>query len=155
MPPDLIQAAGDVQLSVVRHRGEIVAVAGAERAYLAPHIAERPAGDPLLRFAAAMCLYARDIAAGHLPDRYDDDAAELYARCVLIPDEPFDPLSHTSDDALAQRFQVPPTRSPPSAQTSHEPPRGAERRVTAPTPVEDDEDGERDDNAGGPDERDS
>src|SRR4051812_2804913 len=101
------QAARAVALTLVRYRGRIVAAAAPERAYLAPDIASLADGNPLLRLAAAMCLYARDVATGELPGHYDDGDAELYARCVLIPDNAFRRRQRQPDVVLAERFRVP------------------------------------------------
>jgi hypothetical protein len=94
-------------LTPVHYRGEIVAAAGTERFYLAPRVAQLGASHPLGRFAAVMCLYDRDVRSGDVPGPHDQRAAELYARCVLIPDERFERLADESDIALADVFRVP------------------------------------------------
>jgi hypothetical protein len=63
-------------------------MAGRERFYLAPHIAERPDGDPVKTFACFLAAYARDVLIRQLPDepqRYFPARAEHYARECLIP----------------------------------------------------------------------
>src|SRR4051812_3688000 len=66
-----------------------VAMAGRERFTLAPHVAERPDGDPLKTFVCFLVLYAREILTGGLPGeprRYLPARAERYAReCLLAP----------------------------------------------------------------------
>jgi hypothetical protein len=54
-----------------------------------------------------MCLYSRDVDEGEVPDPYSDYAAELYARCVLLPDDEFERHVRESDGELAGRFSVP------------------------------------------------
>lgn len=107
MRRDLRQAAAAVRLTFVRYRGQLVAAAAPDRVYLAPSIAERAPGDPLLRFTAVMCLYVHDLESGELAGCYDDAAAELYARCVLIPDAEFLRRLRDPDRRLAHKFRVP------------------------------------------------
>ena len=85
----------------------MVALATRARFYLAPDVSALPAGDPKLRFVAAMCLYSRDVDTGEIPEPYRSEEAEFYARCVLLPDEEFEPYLNELDDQLAQRFRVP------------------------------------------------
>jgi hypothetical protein len=91
----------------ISYRGELVAIATRARVYLAPTVAELARGDPKLRFVAAMCLYSRDVDEGEVPGPYSDEYAELYARCVLIPDESFVAHAAEPDECLAGRFGVP------------------------------------------------
>jgi hypothetical protein len=91
----------------ISYRGELVAIATRARVFLAPAVAVLPRGDPKLRFVAAMCLYSRDIDEGHVPGPYRDEDAELYARCLLLPDDSFGVHSAEDDDDLARRFGVP------------------------------------------------
>jgi hypothetical protein len=94
-------------MRAISYKGELVAVATRTRVYLAPRVAELARGDPELRVVAVMCLYSRDVDTGEVPEPYRASDAELYVRCVLIPDEEF--LLHLaeSDSALAKRFRVP------------------------------------------------
>ena len=94
-------------MRVISYRGEMVAIATHDRVYLAPDVDRLPVGHPKLRFVAAMCMYSRDVDEGEAPDPYSDGWAELYARCVLIPDDKFDAAAALSDDELARRFHVP------------------------------------------------
>jgi hypothetical protein len=89
------------------YQGELVAVATCRRVFLAPRIAQLPEGDPELRFVAAMCLYSRDVDEGEVPGPYSDEDAELYARCVLIPDDSFEAHASRRDKDVASRFGVP------------------------------------------------
>ena len=61
----------------------------------------------MARFIAAMCLYSHDVDHREVPGPYSDAAAELYARCVLIPDDEFALYGSWSDAAVAWRFGVP------------------------------------------------
>jgi hypothetical protein len=89
------------------YRGELVAIATRARVHLAPEVAVLARGDPKLRFVAAMCLYSRDLDTGELAGPYRPEDAELYARCVLLPDDEFELHQHEPDGWLAARFQVP------------------------------------------------
>lgn len=95
-------------MRALSYRGMLVAVATRSRVYLAPDVSSLPRGHPTLRFVAAMCLYSHDVDHGHVPGPYSDGAAELYARCVLIPDDEFALYGRWSDAAAAWRFRVPP-----------------------------------------------
>jgi hypothetical protein len=75
--------------------------------YLAPRIDALGVGDPELRFVAAMCLYSRDVDAGEVPGPFTSGDAELYARCVLMPDEEFERHARERDGELARSFGVP------------------------------------------------
>lgn len=107
MTIEIGRLAAAVGLRPVRYRGRLVAAASAQRVYLAPDIARLEPGDPRLRFAAALCLYARDVETGAVPAPYDDAAAEFYARCILIADDDFARRQHEPDTNLAERFRVP------------------------------------------------
>jgi sugar phosphate isomerase/epimerase len=63
--------------------GEIVAIAGTTRFFLAPDIERRDRGDAERRIAVLMCEYARRVGAGIFPGPYDDELAESWARFVL------------------------------------------------------------------------
>ena len=95
--------------TLIQYRGEVVAIAGASRFHLAPHIEAREPGDPLRAVVALMCVFAERVHAGELPGPYSDGRAELYARCVLIDDDEFAraEADGESDDGLAARFNVP------------------------------------------------
>jgi hypothetical protein len=95
--------------TLIHYRGELVAIAGPERFYLAPHVATRPPSDPLRAMAALMCVFAQRVRDGDLATPYSDERAERYARTALIDDDEFaqaDARGH-SDDALAAQFNVP------------------------------------------------
>jgi poly(3-hydroxybutyrate) depolymerase len=47
-------------MTLISYRGRPAAMAGRERFTLAPHIAQRPDGDPVKRFVCFLALYARD-----------------------------------------------------------------------------------------------
>lgn len=91
----------------ITYGGELVAIATRARVHLAPEVAALPRGDPKLRFVAAMCLYGRDVDTGELAEPYRSGDAELYARCVLLPDDELRLHQHEPDGHLAARFQVP------------------------------------------------
>jgi hypothetical protein len=75
--------------------------------YLAPRIDALGPGDPEMRFVAVMCLYSRDVDEGAVPGPFTSCDAELYARCVLLPDEEFGRHAREGDGELARRFGVP------------------------------------------------
>ncbi len=93
--------------TLIQYRGDVVAVAGASRFHLAPHIGAREPGDPLRAVVALMCIFAERVQAGELPGPYSDARAELYARCALIDDDEFERAEGESDEAVAVRFNVP------------------------------------------------
>jgi hypothetical protein len=95
--------------TLIQYRGDIVAIAGATRFHLAPHIEAREPRDPLRAVAAMMCVFADRVSTGELPGPYSDDRAELYARCALIDDDEFRraDAEHPDDETLAQQFNVP------------------------------------------------
>lgn len=94
-------------MRAISYRGELVAVTTRARVYLAPDVAALPAGDPKLRFVAALCLYGRDIDTGEIAGPYCSEEAELYARCLLVPDDEFVGSMNEPDQQLAKRFRVP------------------------------------------------
>lgn len=94
-------------MRAISYRGELVAIATRARVYLAPAVSALGRGDPKLRFVAAMCLYSRDVDQGHVPRPYRDEDAELYARCLFLPDDRFVAPAHEDDCDLADRFGVP------------------------------------------------
>ena len=94
-------------MQLLSYDGAAVAVAGATRVWLAPAIDDLPCGDPLKRFVAAMCLYALDVRLELVPGPYTDQRAELYARCLLLPDHTVTAARALTDAELAERFDVP------------------------------------------------
>lgn len=96
-----------VGMRAIAYRGQLVALVTGASVHLAPQIGELPAGHPRLRMVAAMCLYSRDVDKGEVPAPYQEWAAELYARCLLLPDEEFQRFGHESDEELARRFSIP------------------------------------------------
>jgi hypothetical protein len=94
-------------MRAIAYRGQLVAVVTGASVHPAPQISELPAGHPRVRMVAAMCLYSSDVDKGEVPAPYAEWAAELYARCLLIPDEEFRRFGHESDEELARRFSIP------------------------------------------------
>src|SRR3954468_922807 len=97
-------------MTLITYRGRPVAMAGRERFALAPHIDERPDGDPLKTFVCFLVLYARDVLTGELPGeprRYVPARAERYARECLIPARAFRARAGRADAGLAGHFAVP------------------------------------------------
>jgi DNA-directed RNA polymerase specialized sigma24 family protein len=98
------------EMTVITYQHQIVAIAGIQRFYLAPAIAELPDGDPLKTFVCFLALYARDVHTGALPgdpSRYLPRRAERYARAALMPAREFLTVCHRSDHQLAEHFHVP------------------------------------------------
>lgn len=87
--------------------GQVAAIAGERRFNLTPQFEQLPDGDPVKRFVAIMCVYARDVASGELPGPYSDAAAELFARLTLIDDDDFRARAGDTDRQLADHFRVP------------------------------------------------
>ena len=94
-------------MRAIFYRGDLMAVAATEQVYLDPDVAALAQGNPLARFVAVMCLYSHDVDAGEVPGPYSDELAELYARCVLIPDDDFSAHAQEDDEELADRYRVP------------------------------------------------
>ena len=68
---------------LILQHGRPAAVVGAQRIYLAPHIAGLPLAHPVRRHVVAKAVYALDVAEGSRPGPYRDDAADRWARRVL------------------------------------------------------------------------
>jgi hypothetical protein len=68
---------------MIVHHGRPAAVVGADRIFLAPHIAALPPSHPVRRHVVAKAMYALDVADGFEPGPYSDGAAERWARRVL------------------------------------------------------------------------
>jgi hypothetical protein len=97
-------------MTLISYRGRAAAMAGRDRFYLAPHIAERADGDPVKTFVCYLALYARDVLCGQLPGepgRYFPARAERYARACLIPARAFLARADRPDAELAEHFNVP------------------------------------------------
>jgi hypothetical protein len=69
--------------TLIRIQGTVVAVAGPERYYLAPHLAARPQGDSSRQLASLMCAYAHRVELAGTLEEYTDERAEAFARLVL------------------------------------------------------------------------
>jgi len=92
----------------VYYRHRIVAVLTCDRVWYQPEIEALDADDPLRRFVATLCLVGREMQRGEGAEPYDERKASYYARAILMPDEDFDDLARTLDDAaLARHFGVP------------------------------------------------
>src|SRR3954453_23523195 len=97
-------------MTLITYQRQIVAVAGADRFYLASAIDELPDGDSLKTFVCFLALYARDVHTGALsgdPCRYLPRRGERYAREALMPAREFLTAERRSDRELAEHFQVP------------------------------------------------
>lgn len=97
-------------MTLITYRGRIAAAAGPDRFILAPHVAQRPDGDPVKRFVCFLALYARDVLRGELPDEprhYVPARAERYARACLLPQRDFPARRYFTDHELAELFGVP------------------------------------------------
>lgn len=94
-------------MKAITYRSELVAITTSTRVFLSPEIATRTRGDPVQRFVLAMCLCALDAEAEDPPVPFGEQQAELYARCLLVPDDEFAALARRPDRELADRFRVP------------------------------------------------
>ena len=94
-------------MQLVLYDGRPAAVAGATRVWLAPEVHALPRGHAVARFVAAMCLYARDVHEELVPGPYSDARAELYARCLLLPDRAAAAGADLSDKQLAEAWGMP------------------------------------------------
>src|SRR4051794_26089989 len=97
-------------MTLITYQRQLVAIAGADRFYLAPAIDELPDGDSLKTFVCFLVLYARDVHTGALPgdrSRYLPRLGERYAREALMPAHQFRTAQNQSDRQLAGLFCVP------------------------------------------------
>jgi hypothetical protein len=72
--------------TLIHYDGELVAIAGPTRFYLAPHIEARPPTDRLRVTVVLMCAFAGRVNSGAVAGPYDDQRAEAYARAALADD---------------------------------------------------------------------
>jgi hypothetical protein len=97
-------------MELITSRGDLVAVAGATRAHLAPEIAVLADEHPVKQFVFELCLYAHRLSRGALasePPGYLPGRAEHYVREQRMPAELFRMGAHLSDEELAEAFNVP------------------------------------------------
>ena len=94
-------------MRVIVHRHRIAALA-AERVYYASHIEVLEPDHPERRFVAALCLYSHAVDTGQAGcAHYDQEAAERFARALLMPADTFDAQLRRPDVDLAERFIAP------------------------------------------------
>ena len=94
-------------MRVIIHRHRIAALS-AERVYYAPHIEVLEPDHPERRFVAALCLYSHAVDTGQAGcAHYDQEAAERFARALLMPADTFDAQLRRPDVVLAERFIAP------------------------------------------------
>ncbi len=93
----------------ITHKGRVAAFAEGDRVMFAEHIDVLEAEHPVRRFVSAMCLFSCELDAAPRPRaRYRDQAAEAYARTLLMETELFDALDRVLEDhLLAEEFNVP------------------------------------------------
>lgn len=92
----------------VYYRRRVVGLLTGDRAWYQPEIEALEPDDPLRRFVATLFLVGREMQRGGGAEPYDERKASYYARAILMPDEDFDDLALTLDDAaLARHFGVP------------------------------------------------
>lgn len=94
-------------MTFIHYNGQIAAVVGASGFHLAPHLEDRPVGDPECCFVAFMAAYALDIRMGALSGPYSDQRAALFARFALISNDEFCAQAAQPNETLARRFNVP------------------------------------------------
>ena len=63
--------------------GDLVAVAGREKAYLAPAISQLPTSSPRRRRVALMCAFAHAVSVGDIPGPYSEVRAHAFATAAL------------------------------------------------------------------------
>jgi hypothetical protein len=94
--------------TTIVHGGQLVAVITDELLWFMPSVAVLERDHPVRRFVGMKCLVAREMQLGPDAEPYDDAIADFYVRAALLPDEEFDELALTLDDAaLAEHFNVP------------------------------------------------
>jgi hypothetical protein len=88
-------------MRLIVHRGCVPALA-AEHVYYAAHIEVLEPDHPERRFVAALCLYSHAIDTGEAGyAEYDQEAAERFARALLMSADPFDAQLRRPDVELA------------------------------------------------------
>jgi hypothetical protein len=92
---------------LVSYDHEPVALVNRRHTTLVGHVAQMPAGHPLLRMTTWMALYAKLVTARRLPGPYTDQDAERFARAALIDPAEFAQHVGETNDQLATRFTVP------------------------------------------------
>jgi hypothetical protein len=89
------------------HRHRIAALA-AKRVIYASHIDVLEPDHPERRFVAVLCLYSHAIDTGEAGcAEYDQEAAERFARALLMPADTFDAQLRRPDFELAECFIAP------------------------------------------------
>jgi hypothetical protein len=72
------------ELVPIEYRGQLVALVSTRRIHIiAPWLADRPTGDPELRFVAFMCLCCREVLTDNLSGPYTPSLGEEWARLAL------------------------------------------------------------------------
>jgi hypothetical protein len=96
-------------VTLVMYQGEIVAIVGSRRFYLAPQLDDLQLDDPLVVFVSFMASYALQVKDGSAPGPFTDERAERFARLVLMDDDEFRALdaNRLEDDLIAGHFSVP------------------------------------------------
>ena len=69
--------------TLIRLEGDVVAIAGPTRYYLAPDVALMGREEPTWQVVSLMCLYARHLEIEGRRSEYTDQEAEACARLVL------------------------------------------------------------------------
>jgi hypothetical protein len=87
------------------YQGRLVAGVDADEIVLAPSIAELEDDHPRHRFVLAMALYADHQLRDTRP--YADDAAERWARTLLMPGAAWRHATGLTNVELAEAFNVP------------------------------------------------
>ena len=96
------------ELVPIEYRGELVALVSRDRVHLvSPRMRTLPAGDPLLRFVAYMCVYCGEVLNGRLPGPLTNELAERWARAALISASELAALNACSDAEAAEALNVP------------------------------------------------
>jgi hypothetical protein len=90
----------------ITYQGRLVAGVDADKIVLAPSIAELEDDHPRRRFVLAMALYA-DHQLRYTYPYDDDDAAERWARTLLMPETVWRHATLLSNVELAEAFNVP------------------------------------------------
>jgi hypothetical protein len=97
-----------MRLEPIQYRGELVALAGADRFHLiAPRLLVCPPDDPELRFVAFMCVCRRSAQEAGLTGPLAGDVLERWARRALVDSCELMANAQLSNLELARRLHVP------------------------------------------------
>jgi len=92
---------------LITYNGQPVALANRRHSTLVADAAQLPAGEPRVRMATWMAVYAKLVLVHQLRGPYTDRDAERFARAALIDSQELLRHACQTDQQLSHRFGVP------------------------------------------------